>query len=104
MGSTSYGQAWSDLKINHEQIIDRRTTLLVLGDARSNYGDPRMDLFREFAARAKRVIWLNPEGPGLWGTGDSVIPRYAPFCAQVTHVSTLKDLERAVDEILSAYN
>jgi len=104
MGSTSYGQAWSDLKINHEQIIDRRTTLLILGDARSNYGDPRMDLFREFAARAKRVIWLNPEGPGLWGTGDSVIPRYAPFCAQVTHVSTLKDLERAVDEILSAYN
>lgn len=104
MGSTSYGQAWSDLKIHHEQIIDRRTTLLVLGDARSNYGDPRVDLFREFASRAKRVIWLNPEGPGLWGTGDSVIPRYAPFCAQVTHVATLKDLERAVDEILSAYN
>jgi uncharacterized protein with von Willebrand factor type A (vWA) domain len=104
MGSTSYGQAWSDLKIHHEQIIDRRTTLLVLGDARSNYGDPRVDLFREFASRAKRVIWLNPEGPGLWGTGDSVIPRYAPFCAQITHVSTLKDLERAVDEILSAYN
>ena len=104
MGSTSYGQAWSDLKINHEQIIDRRTTLLVLGDARSNYGDPRIDLFREFAGRAKRVIWLNPEGPGLWGTGDSVIPRYKPFCAQVTHVATLKDLERAVDEILSAYD
>ncbi|MCA8892779.1 MAG: VWA domain-containing protein, partial [Hyphomonas sp.] len=104
MGSTSYGQAWSDLKIHHEQIIDRRSTLLILGDARSNYGDPRMDLFREFSARAKRVIWLNPEAPGLWGTGDSVIPRYAPFCAQVTHVSTLKDLERAVDEILSAYS
>ena len=104
MGSTSYGQAWSDLKIHHEQIIDRRTTILVLGDARSNYGDPRIDLFREFAARAKRVIWLNPEGPALWGTGDSVIPRYRPFCAQVTHVSTLKDMERAVDEILSAYN
>ena len=104
MGSTSYGQAWSDLKIHHEQIIDRRTTLLVLGDARSNYGDPRVDLFREFAARAKRVIWLNPEGPALWGTGDSVIPRYRPFCAQVTYVATLKDLEHAVDEILSAYN
>jgi len=104
MGSTSYGQAWSDLKIHHEQLIDRRTTLLVLGDARSNYGDPRVDLFREFASRAKRVIWLNPEGPPLWGTGDSVIPRYKPFCAQVTHVATLKDLERAVDEILSAYN
>jgi len=104
MGSTSYGQAWSDLKIHHEQIIDRRTTLLVLGDARSNYGDPRIDLFREFAVRAKRVIWLNPEGPMLWGTGDSVMPRYKPFCAKLSHVATLKDLERAVDEILSAYD
>ncbi|MCB9960687.1 MAG: VWA domain-containing protein [Hyphomonas sp.] len=104
MGSTSYGQAWSDLKMHHEQLIDRRTTLLILGDARSNYGDPRIDLFREFASRAKRVIWLNPEGPGLWGTGDSVMPRYRPFCALANHVATLKDLERAVDDILSAYS
>ncbi|MCA8901433.1 MAG: VWA domain-containing protein, partial [Hyphomonas sp.] len=103
MGSTSYGQAWSDLKIHHEQLIDRRSTLLILGDARSNYGDPRIDLFREFSGRAKRVIWLNPEGEPLWGTGDSVAPRYRPFCAQMSHVATLKDLERAVDEILSAY-
>ncbi len=104
MGSTSYGQAWSDMKVSHESVIDRRTTIMVLGDARSNYGDPRIDLFREFAGRAKRVIWLNPEGPALWGTGDSVLLRYRPFCAQVSHVATLKDLERAVDEVLSAYS
>ena len=103
MGSTSYGQAWSDLQMNHEHEIDRRTTIMILGDGRSNYGDPRIDLFRSFAARAKRVIWLNPEGPALWGTGDSVIPRYQPFCAQMSQVSTLKDLEKAVDEVLSAY-
>ncbi len=103
LGSTSYGQAWSDFKMDHERLIDRRTTIIVLGDGRSNYGDPRLDLFREFAGRAKRVIWLNPEGEPLWGTGDSVIPRYQPFCAQMSHVATLKDLERAVDDVLAAY-
>jgi uncharacterized protein len=104
MGSTSYGQAWSDLTLNHESDIDRRTTLIVLGDARSNYGDPRLDLFRGLAGRAKRVIWLNPEGRGLWGTGDSVMPRYAPLCAEVCHVATLKDFERIVDDVLSRYD
>lgn len=104
LGSTSYGQAFSDFKMDHEQKIDRRTTIIILGDGRSNYGDPRLDLFRDFAGRAKRIIWLNPEGRALWGTGDSVIPRYEPFCAQMSHVATLKDLEKAVDEVLTAYS
>lgn len=104
LGSTSYGQAFSDFKMDHESRIDRRTTIIILGDGRSNYGDPRLDLFRDFAGRAKRIIWLNPEGRPLWGTGDSVIPRYEPFCAQMSHVATLKDLERAIDEVLTAYD
>jgi uncharacterized protein with von Willebrand factor type A (vWA) domain len=104
LGSTSYGQAWSDFAMNHAGVIDRRSTLLILGDGRSNYGDPRMDLFTGFAARAKQVIWLNPEGASLWGTGDSVIPRYAPYCKQMSHVATLRDLERAIDAILTSYS
>ena len=104
LGSTSYGQALSDFSMNHEAVIDRRSTILVLGDGRSNYGDPRLDLFSAFAGRAKQVIWLNPEGPSLWGTGDSVIPRYAPYCKQMSHVATLRDLERAIDQILTSYS
>ncbi len=103
LGSSSYGQAWSDFSESHLDTVDRRTTIIVLGDGRSNYGDPRLDLFQTFSARAKRIVWLNPEGPGLWGTGDSVIPRYAPHCAQMRHVANLRDLERAVDEVLLAY-
>lgn len=103
LGSTSYGQAFSDFSMNHETVIDRRSTVLILGDGRSNYGDPRLDLFSGFASRAKQVIWLNPEGRALWGTGDSVIPRYAPYCKQMSHVATLKGLERAIDDILTSY-
>ena len=82
---------------------NRRTTIIGLGDGRSNHGNPRTDLFRSFAARAKRTIWLNPEPQPAWGTGDSEIPRYRPYCSSMSQVSTLKDLERAVDDVLSAY-
>ncbi|MEO1305120.1 MAG: VWA domain-containing protein [Pseudomonadota bacterium] len=103
MSSTDYGQSLSDMKMNHWDVLDRRTTLIVLGDGRSNYGDPRTDLFQEAASRVKRVIWLSPEAESLWGTGDSVLPRYRPYCQSMKHVTTIKDLERILDEALSRY-
>ncbi|MCP5433647.1 MAG: VWA domain-containing protein [Alphaproteobacteria bacterium] len=102
-GSTNYGQALSDLRRGHWDAIDRRTTVIVLGDGRSNYADPRLDLFRELSDQAKRVIWLSPEAPSLWGSGDSEILRFRPFCAVLEHCANVADLERAVDEILIAY-
>ncbi|MEL6861767.1 MAG: VWA domain-containing protein [Pseudomonadota bacterium] len=103
MSSTDYGQSLSDLKMNHWDVLDRRTTLIILGDGRSNYGDPRLDLFREAAARVKRVIWLTPEGESMWGSGDSELPRYRPYCNTMKHVTTVKDLERILDEALARY-
>lgn len=103
MSSTDYGQSLSDLKMNHWNVLDRRSTLIILGDGRSNYGDPRLDLFREAAARVKRVIWLTPEGESLWGSGDSELPRYRPHCHTMKHVTTIKDLERILDEALARY-
>ncbi|MAK62045.1 MAG: hypothetical protein CMK09_13820 [Ponticaulis sp.] len=103
-GSTDYGQALSDLKVDHWSVIDRQTTIIVLGDARSNHGDPRIDLFEDAAARAKRVVWLNPESKALWGTGDSEMHHYRPFCSVVSYLATLKHLERAVDDVLMHYS
>ena len=37
-GSTDYGQAFVDLEGLLENKIDRKTTVIILGDARSNYG------------------------------------------------------------------
>jgi uncharacterized protein len=102
-GSTDYGTAWQDLYDQHWQLIDGRTTVLVLGDGRSNQSDPRLDLFAELASRAKRVVWLSPEGEGRWGTGDSALLQYRPFCTHLGHAATAADLERAIDEALSAY-
>ena len=102
-GSTDYGQALADLREHHWDCIDRRTTVLVLGDGRSNHSDPRLDLFAELADRAKRVIWLCPEPAGRWGSGDSEMLRFRPFCSHVSHCATAADLEQAIDEALSAY-
>jgi len=77
--------------------------LIVLGDGRSNYGDGRLDIFKEAAARAKQTIWLSPEQKPLWGTGDSLMLRYQPYCTVMSQVATLKDLERAVDNVLASY-
>ncbi|MCI4646039.1 MAG: VWA domain-containing protein [Hyphomonadaceae bacterium] len=104
MGSTDYGQALWDLKTSYPDIIDRRTSVIILGDGRSNYGDPRMDLFKEICARAKRVIWLSPEPESMWGTGDSVLPRYRTHAHAMGRISTLTDLERTLDRVLALYD
>ncbi len=103
-GSTDYGQAWVDLHDRHWDAIDRRTTVIVLGDGRSNGADPRLDLFAELAARAKRVVWLCPETEGRWGSGDSAMLRYRPYCTSMSHCASAADLERTLDEALEAYH
>lgn len=102
-GSTDYGAALGTLQTDYWDCIDRRTTVIILGDGRSNYGNPRIDVMRELQGQAKKVIWLCPEHPSMWGTGDSEIPRFKPFCTLMQQCRTVKDLERVVDMILASY-
>lgn len=99
--STDYGQALEDLREKAWDQIDRRTTVLILGDGRSNYADPRLDIFRELAARCRRIIWLCPEPRGMWGSGDSCMLDYQPHCARVTVCTNASDLEREIDDLLA---
>ena len=101
-GATDYGHALADLCSLPDGLVDRHTTLLVLGDGRSNHADPRLDLFATLAGRARRVLWLCPEPPSRWGSGDSCMLQYQPFCTHLSHCSTVFDLEQALDEALLA--
>lgn len=101
-GSTDYGQALADLRELAWDGIDRRTTVLILGDGRSNEADPRLDIFRELATRCRRIVWLCPEPKGLWGSGDSCMLDYQPHCARVTVCTNATDLEREIDDMLAA--
>jgi uncharacterized protein with von Willebrand factor type A (vWA) domain len=103
-GGTDYGAAFLELDRDFGEVIDRRTTVLVLGDGRSNYSNPRLDVFKQIADQAKRLVWLCPEPAPNWGSGDSCLLEYRPFCTLLTQCSTVIDLERALDEILMAYD
>ncbi len=98
--STDYGRALADFEALAMDDIDHRTTVLILGDARSNYGDPRPDILKKIHDRARRVLFLNPEPRSLWGSGDSEMKRLAPHCDRALTCASLRDLERVVSELL----
>ena len=99
-GSTDYGQAFVDLEGLLENNIDSKTTVIILGDARSNYGDPRCDVLKTIQEKSKRILFLNPEPKSVWGTGDSEMLRFVPYCSKSKVCSSLFDLERVVDDML----
>ncbi|MGC1441738.1 MAG: VWA domain-containing protein [Burkholderiaceae bacterium] len=103
-GSTDYGQALLDLKTEYWDTIDRRTTVIILGDGRTNQTDPKIEILAEIAQRAKRLVWLCPEDRRRWGSGDSVMHRYEPYCHTVAHCATANDLEQAIEQVLQAYD
>jgi uncharacterized protein len=82
-------------------LVDSRTIFIIVGDGRNNYNDPRQDLFTMLSRRSRRTIWLNPEAPSLWGTGDSDMLKYAAHCTSIYQVSNLAELTAAVDKMLT---
>ena len=102
-GSSDYGGSLSDFEKGWIRSVTPKTTVIVLGDARTNNLDPRADILRRISERSKRLVWLNPEGRIAWGWGDSEMPRYATFCTVVRQCATAKQLERAVSDIVAAY-
>jgi uncharacterized protein len=102
-GSSDYGSSFADFEKQWMNSITPQTTVIVLGDARSNNLDPRADILRRIGERSKRLVWLNPEGRMAWGFGDSEMPRYQTFCTVVRQCATAKQLERAVSDIVATY-
>jgi uncharacterized protein with von Willebrand factor type A (vWA) domain len=101
MGLTDYGQAFRDFQENWFDTVTNKTTVLILGDGRNNYGDPQADILKMMRERSRRLIWLNPETPAFWGTGDSEMKRYLSYCHLARECSTLNHLERVVEMLLS---
>lgn len=99
-GSTDYGRALAELETLALADIDHHTTVLVLGDARSNYGDPGQASLRRIHDRARRVIWLNPEPRSFWNTGDSEMRRLGAACDRVESCRSLQQLQRIVSDLL----
>lgn len=99
-GNTDYGRSLMDFRAACLQDVDRRSTVIILGDGRNNYYDPHAEVLAEIATRARQVLWLNPEPRSQWTLGDGEMARFAPYCRRVVTCNSLQDLERFADQLL----
>jgi uncharacterized protein with von Willebrand factor type A (vWA) domain len=98
---SDFGRAFRNFVGDHIGAVNKRTTVIVLGDARNNYNLPHDWCLREIRQRARRIIWLNPESRNTWGFGDSEMERYAPHCDLVEECRNLNQLYRVVDHLVT---
>lgn len=92
-GRTNYGRAFTKFEESFADALGPKTTLLILGDGRSNYSDLHVDVLERMAGSVRRSWWLNPEHRRNWGTGDSAAPTYA----QVTEMVECRNLVQLED-------
>jgi len=97
---SNFGYAFHHFWQNHLSAIDKKTTVLILGDARNNYNDPRAWCLRDIHNKAKNVLWLNPESPSAWGFGDSVMDKYLPATDMAEECRNLKQLSAMIDRLV----
>jgi len=80
-------------------LLTRATLVVIMGDARNNRLPARADVIREIARVCRGVVWLNPEDPARWGTGDSAIKQYAREVNAVAPSRNLRELQAALAAI-----
>jgi uncharacterized protein with von Willebrand factor type A (vWA) domain len=97
---SDFGRAFKAFHRDYLGAVNNRTTVIVLGDARNNYNLAQEWVLRDIQARAKQLIWLNPESRLTWGFGDSEMDRYLPFCDLVEECRNLNQLYRVVDRLV----
>lgn len=97
---SNFGHAFAEFHRRHLDAVNSRTTVIIMGDGRNNYNDPKAWVLRELKSRARHIYWMNPEGRPSWGFGDSEMKLYARYCDQVEEVMNLRQLSRFVDQLV----
>jgi uncharacterized protein with von Willebrand factor type A (vWA) domain len=98
-GRTNYGRAFKRFQEKYADALGPKSSLLILGDARSNYADLQLDVLRDLVDKSKKQWWLNPEVRRNWDTGDSVATRYADL-VPMAECRNLTQLSEFVHDIL----
>ena len=96
-GHSDYGRALGTFVERHGHEVTARSTVLVLGDARTNYRHPNAQALERLQRRARRVWWLNPEPRSAWDTGDSVASSYARYVEEMVEVRNVRQLAAFVE-------
>ena len=89
---SDYGTPLSELRNDQTGIINKDTTIIMLGDCRNNKNYPGVKEIEWLSKRASNFFILNPESQEEWGEGDSLANLYAENGAKVLRVSSTKNL------------
>lgn len=98
-GHSDYGHAFVSFAEKYPNVVSPRSALLVLGDGRTNYRDPGVDVLSHLVTASRHAHWLNPEPQHLWGSGDSAVPRYRDVIP-VHECRSAKQLAGVIDQLL----
>jgi uncharacterized protein len=98
-GYTDYGRVWLEFLEQVIDDLDPRSTVIVLGDARTNGREPHAKALGAISERAGRTFWMNPEPKLYWNYGDSVMRAYEPYCDGVFECWTTRQLEVFVNAL-----
>ena len=95
-GHSDYGNAFASFLHGFPNVLSPRSSLLVLGDGRTNYRNPETELLAHMVTASRHAHWLNPEPKHLWGSGDSAVPRYEEVitmheCRSASQLATVID-------------
>ena len=100
LANSNYGSAFDTFADRYLGALTARTTVLIIGDGRTNYSDPGLGSLAAIRRRAARVLWLNPEPASIWGFGDSAMNEYERLCDDVAVASNLASLRTVIDGLL----
>ena len=92
-------RALTDFVTRFGRDINRRSVVIILGDARNNYHQAHPETVRYLKEKARAVYWLNPEPTTYWNSGDSVIAQYAPYLTKIVECRSLRQLEAFVGDL-----
>jgi hypothetical protein len=98
-GHSDYGGALASMAEHWPDAVGPRSSLLILGDGRTNYRDPNLTVLKRLAGQARHTHWLNPEPRDQWGTGDSAALRYADL-VPMHECRTVAQLAAVVETLL----
>ncbi len=96
---SNYGRCFNQFIDDYSDSLGRKTTVLVLGDARNNNQDPGMNSFIRIKESSRNIFWLNPDRRHLWDWSDSIAGLYAAHCTEMKEVNNFLDLSEFIDRL-----
>jgi uncharacterized protein with von Willebrand factor type A (vWA) domain len=98
-GHSDYGHSFEVFAQKWPDAVTPKTSLLVLGDARTNYRAPQLPALRTIVRQARHAFWLNPEPRQYWASGDSAASTYSEVLPMV-ECRNVRQLEEFVEGLL----